>query len=156
MLRQEVRVERGFVLITVLMVIALFTFGALTAMRAVRSNIRASQETKLVVPRTNTAEGGTVVVLAYMLSHPGVPSADIPASVSGDDGRLPGMQPDYNVQITQLSDDHAVEIPGFSGAWVGGEYSLYSASWDRLAPSSGKTVTTIVFVPERPQVSGNE
>ncbi len=136
--------NQGFVLITVMMILLLFTTLGLSILHSVQSNIQGSGNLRVDSFGFYSADGGAVSVLGYMT---GYKTTTVPREVKN-----PKDSP-FEVVIEVLS--QSVRYPaGFSTLWKGSDVRE-----NAYAPSEANArseIELIAFVPTSRAGYGNE
>ena len=132
--------QRGFVLVTVLMLLFLFTAAGLGTLYSIKANIEASGALYSDARRFYGADGGAVSVLGYMTAFK---TTVVPPDVK--------RSADFEVQVKVLGQSVRYP-PGFSTLWKGSDVVENSVSM----PDRKSEVEVVAFIPTSPAGYGNE
>lgn len=132
--------EKGFVLITVILFLAIFMALSFTLLYKITSTIKISGITKTGLVRFHGAEGGALSVASYMAKYK---ETNVPLDVLETEN--------YKVTSTPLGDTIRYPI-GYSTMWKGVTVKIDSVS----KPVESSEVEMVVFIPVSPVGYGNE
>ncbi len=130
----------GFVLITVLMLLLLFTIAGLGTLYSVQSSIKGTGHLRQDTVQFYGADGGAVAVLGYMTAFK--------TTIVPQDVKETG---NYVVNIRVLGETVRYP-PGFSTLWKGSDVVENSIS----LPDRKAEVEVVAFIPTSPAGYGNE
>jgi len=136
--------ERGFLLVSTLLFLALFTILGMMLMYKVTSTIKISGLSRMEMTRFHGAEGGALSVAAYMTQYR---RTDPPEDVTITDTR------EFEAGVTLLGDSIRYPV-GYSTLWKGGDVQINSVS--PPTPDDKSEVELAVFIPVSPVGYGNE
>jgi hypothetical protein len=129
----------GFVLVTVLLLLSLFTGMGLASLAGIQSTIKSSGLLRMDTMRYYQADGGALSVFGYMTAFK---RTDVPAEVK--------HTADFDVNVKVFG--QSVRYPaGFSTLWKGADVEATSTSKDGFA-----LIQSIAFIPTSPAGYGNE
>jgi len=129
----------GFVMITVMLLLLLFTAMGMAALTSVKSTVKSSGLLRMDTIRYYQADGGVLSVLGYMTAFK---RTDVPNEVK--------HTADFDVAVTVFGSSVRYP-PGFSTLWKGADVKAVSTSKDGFAE-----IETIAFIPTSPAGYGNE
>lgn len=136
--------QQGFVLITVLMILLLFTTLGLSTLYSVRSNIQGSGNLRVDSFGFYSADGGAVSVLGYMTAYK---TTTVPREV-----KKPKDSP-FEVVIEVLGE--SVRYPaGFSTLWKGSD--VRENAYAPNQANARSEIELVAFVPTSRAGYGNE
>jgi hypothetical protein len=131
--------KEGFVLITVLLLLFLFTAMGMSSLSGILATIKSSGMLRMDTIRYYQADGGALSVFGYMTAYK---RTDVPREVKSTT--------DFDVRVKVFG--QSVRYPeGFSTLWKGADIKAVSASKDTLAE-----IEAIAFIPTSPAGYGNE
>ena len=131
--------DGGFVLVTVLLLLFLFTAMGMASLAGIKSTIKSTGLLRQDTIRYYQADGGALAVFGYMTA---VKRTDIPSEVK--------HTADYDVAIRVFG--QSVRYPaGYSTLWKGADVEAVSTSRDGFA-----VIESIAFIPTSPAGYGNE
>lgn len=140
MMRKENKKDsEGFVLLTVLFLLMLFTAIGLASLASIKSSVRASGMLRLDTIRYYQADGGVLSVIGYMTAYK---RTDVPNGVKHTN--------DFDAAVTVFGESVRYP-PGFSTLWKGADVKTVSTSKDGFAE-----IEAIAFIPTSPAGYGNE
>ncbi|GEM_PF-2545757 len=135
----QCRHHEGFALITVMLLLLLFTVSGMGTLYNVQAGSKSAGFLRQEVVRFQQADGGAVSVLGYMTAFK---QTNVPREVKDTDA--------YSVGLRVIGD--SVRYPaGFSVLWKGVDVHETAASSDGKAE-----VEVVAFVPVAPATYGNE
>ena len=135
----ESATEHGFVLVTVLLLLFLFTAMGMASLAGIKATIKSTGLLRQDTIRFYQADGGTLAVFGYMTAFK---RTDIPSEIKHTS--------DYDVVIRVFG--QSVRYPaGYSTLWKGADVKAVSTSKDGLAE-----IESIAFIPTSPAGYGNE
>lgn len=134
--------ERGFVLISVIMFLALFMVLATMLMYKITSTVKISGLNKAGLTRFQGAEGGAIAVASYMSKYK---RTDTPLDI---------LSTSEYTAITKVLGDTISYPVGFSSLWKGVNMQINSMS--PPVPNDKTEIETVVFIPISPVGYGNE
>ena len=136
---KENQSESGFVLLTSLLLLLLFTTMGLGSLASIQSTVKSHGMLRLDTIRFYETDGGLLAVFGYMTAFK---RTDVPHEIK--------HTPVYDVKIKVFGD--SVRYPaGFSVLWKGADVKATSKSKDNLAE-----IEAIAFIPTTPAGYGNE
>jgi hypothetical protein len=134
--------EKGFILITVIMFLAVFMVLGFMLLYKITSTVKISGLSKIEMYRFHGAEGGALSVVSYMAKYRETnPPADV--LKTGE----------YEVDVVPLGDTIRYPV-GFTSLWKGADMKINSVSPPKPADTS--EVEMVVFIPITPVGYGNE
>lgn len=134
--------ERGFVLISVIMFLAMFMVLAMMLMYKITSTVKISGLNKMGMVRFQGAEGGAIAVASYMSKYK---RTDTPLDILSTS--------EYTATTKVLGDTISYPV-GFSSLWKGVNMQINSMS--PPVPNDKTEIEMVVFIPISPVGYGNE
>lgn len=131
--------SEGFVLLTVMLLLFLFTAMGMSSLASIKSSVKSSGMLRMDTVRYYQADGGVLSVLGYMTAYK---RTDVPRAVKHTD--------DFDVDVAVFGESVRVP-PGFSNQWRGVDVKAVSTSKDGFAE-----IEVIAFIPTAPYAYGNE
>ena len=144
----------GFVLVTVLMVLILFTGASVTTLYAVTASIKGTGYMRHRVETFEWADGGLRTVYAYMCDRRWTQEADLAGTnLLLENYMLNGViQVQYRATLQDLRVTKR-KVPGFSGDLLGREILITSRGWELSTSRKGSVGEMLVFIAQG-QVTG--
>jgi len=137
--------SEGFVLLTVSLLLFLFTAMGLASLVSIQSSVKSSGLLRLDTIRYYQADGGVLSVIGYMTAFK---RTDIPSAVKHTAA--------FDVVVTVFGQSVRYP-PGFSTLWKGADVKTVSTSKAVSASNAGAAVIeAIAFIPTSPAGYGNE
>lgn len=134
--------QRGFIMMTVLMILVIFTGASIAAMYSVTASIKGTGFMRERMQRFYEADGGWQAVFSYMCDR-GITTASTSFETEYNNNALL-----YNVGISDLRTVKR-QVPGYSGDLLGRDILLSSTD-----THSGKANTEALVFVGQAQISG--
>jgi len=131
--------QSGFVLLTMLLLLFLFTAMGIASLAGIKSTVKSSGMLQRDTIRYYETDGGILSVFGYMTAFK---RTDVPSEVKHTSV--------YDVTFTVFGESVRYP-PGFSTLWKGADVKAVSVSKDNLAE-----IEAIAFIPTTPAGYGNE
>jgi len=131
--------QKGFVLVSVILLLLLFMTIGMASLTSVKINIKSSGQLRMDTIRFYQADGGVLSVLGYMTAFK---RTNVPGEVK--------HTADFDVAVSVFGSSVRYP-PGFSTLWKGADVKAVSTSKDGLAE-----IEVIAFIPTAPAGYGNE
>ena len=142
--------SHGFVLVTVLMVLILFTGASVTTLYAVTKNIKGTGYMRHRFETFEWAEGGLRTVFGDMCDH-SLTQKTSNVNVLAEEFGLGEWQ--YKASLTDLRVVRR-KVPGFHGELIGRDILIESQGWEVTTGKKGSIGEMLVFIARTQVTSG--
>ena len=131
--------QDGFVMVTAMLMLFLFTAVGLASMESIKSTVKSSGLLRMDTLRYYEADGGVLSTFGYMTAYK---RTDVPSEVKHTGA--------FDVSVDVIGESVRYP-PGFSTLWKGADVKATSVSKDTFAE-----IEAIAFIPTSPAGYGNE
>lgn len=131
--------QNGFVMVTCMLMLFLFTAVGLGSMESIKATVKSSGLLRMDTLRFYEADGGVLSTFGYMTAYK---RTDVPSEVKHTGS--------FDVSVDVIGSSVRYP-PGFSTLWKGADVKATSLSKDGLAE-----IEAIAFIPTSPAGYGNE